>query len=154
VICGTLAFVLAAGVTGVPAIRLAVEGLIGFITVGTFLLMGLLSLLALLAARLSWAHAAHGFRSAMLAISVVAAPALLAQPVETVVYGAFAVFGWAAFVEASRGGASGLRLGGRRSQPPPEPKEPYVPGGDISKTRTGLIQKYLEESADPWRSPD
>lgn len=154
VIGGTLAFVLAAGVTGVPAVRLAVKGLIGFITIGTFILLALLGLLALVAARLSWTHDANAFRSTLLATSVVIAPALLLQPVETVVYGAFVVFGWAAFVEASRGGTSGLRLGGRRSAPAPETREPYVPGGDISKTRTGLIRKYLEESADPWRSPD
>jgi len=148
---GTLMFILAAVVAAIPAIRSALGGQTAdFGVISSYLFLVLLAALAAIAAGLSWTHEPGMFSNLMVFMWLFTLIILRIDPPVALWFGGLGAVGSFLFFEAERSGATGLGLS--LSRPTPQPEVDYVLGGDLSKTRTGLIDEYRRNNAAADRS--
>lgn len=152
VIGGTLAFAGASIVAAIPTLdRVAGGPAASFAVVAPYLLTGLATLMCAVAAVLSWIHDDGLFRWAMLFVTTLTLATAAFFPATGITIGVFAFIGWLAFREAERTGARGLSFSiGRQPDPVWTPPEDYVPGGNLSKTRAGIIEEYRKSRRGQW----
>jgi len=151
VIVGTALFGGAAVTAGIPAVKNALGGpTVSIGIVGSYLILTLLAGLGVAAALLSWVHERGPFTSVSVLMWPMTLVTLAFFPPVGIGFVLLAAGGSLMFFEAERSGAAGLGFSFGHAGPEQGPSVDFVPGGNLSRTRTGLIEEYRRKTADPW----